>query len=301
LTRLGNDAICVAACYQSDRPIEEIGDGLFRNEWGMVLKKFGLYNEFYGFPLAHAETKDHIDSYDFPDPLGSGRYDIAKHNIEKYASDYGLIGNLECAFFETAWYLTGMEKLLTDLLVEPEYLHPLLDRILQINTEVGRQLIKLGIDMIWCGDDFGSQRGMIMDPDLWRRIIKPKIKWMFEEFRAVNPEIKIAWHSCGSIIPIIPDFIEIGLDVLNPIQPMAKGMDPHFLKSEYGNDLVFFGGICEQDLLPNGNPQQIKDEIKRRVSILGNGGGYIVAPAHHIQDDTPVENTMAIFEAVREI
>ena len=126
------------------------------------------------------------------------------------------------------------------------------------------------------------------------------IKFVFEEFRTVNPNIKIAWHSCGSIAPIILDFIDIGLDILNPLQPLAKDMTPELLSREFGKDLMFFGGIDVQDLLPNGTPQKIKDEIKRRIEILGKHGRYIVAPAHNVQDDTPVENVLAMFEAVRE-
>ena len=115
--------------------------------------------------------------------------------------------------------------------------------------------------------------------------------------RKVNPAIKIAWHSCGSLYTIIPDMIEIGLDILNPIQPLACNMDPELLKKEFGKDLIFFGGICVQELIPYSTPQKIKEEVRRRVDILGKGGGYIIAPAHNIQDDTPVENIIAFFEA----
>jgi uroporphyrinogen decarboxylase len=299
LTHLGNDAVGVAACSQADRPTVQTPDGLIRNEWGMVFKNAGLYNEFYSFPLANVETAVEIENYPFPDPFGSGRFDKAKQNISKFGGNYGVIGDLECAIFETSWYLTGLEKMLMDMLLEPEYLHPLLDKVMYINTETGKELIRQGVDMLWCGDDFGSQEGLLMDPDLWRSIFKPRIRKMFEEFRSVNPNIKLAWHTCGSVLSIIPDFIEVGLDILNPVQPMAKGMKPEFLKKEYGNDLIFFGGICVQDLLPNGTPTSIKEEVKRRMEIFGAGGGYIAAPAHNVQDDTPVENILAVFEAIR--
>ncbi|MBN1822073.1 MAG: uroporphyrinogen-III decarboxylase, partial [Prolixibacteraceae bacterium] len=131
------------------------------------------------------------------------------------------------------------------------------------------------------------------------KIFKPRIKHIFTEFRKTNPEIKIAWHSCGSIIPIIPDFIEIGLDILNPIQPLAYGMNPVYLKKNFGKELVFFGGIDVQNLLPNGSPVQIKNAIKRIVRILGKNGGFIVAPAHNIQPDTPIENILAFFDSLK--
>ena len=174
-----------------------------------------------------------------------------------------------------------------------------LDRLVDLSTRTGLELIRRGADVIWAGDDFGTQAGMLMAPAMWRRLFKPRIHGMFEAFRSANPDIKLAWHSCGSIVPIVPDFIEIGLDILNPIQPRAAGMEPRFLKREYGRDLVFFGGLDIQELLPRGTPQQVKDEVRRLVAILGSGGGYILAPAHNVQDDTPTDNILAVFEGVR--
>jgi uroporphyrinogen decarboxylase len=124
---------------------------------------------------------------------------------------------------------------------------------------------------------------------------------MFAEYKKVNPKIKLAWHSCGAFTPFIPEFIEIGLDIVNPLQPLAIGMEPESLKKEFGNDIIFFGGICVQDLLPNKTPSEIKTEIKRRSEIFGKNGGYIVAPAHNIQDDTSIENILAFFEATKSI
>jgi len=169
------------------------------------------------------------------------------------------------------------------------------------NMEMGKELVRMGVDILWCGDDFGTQSGLLMDPDLWRAYFKPRIQYMFQEFRKINPEIKLAWHSCGSILPIIPDFIEIGLDILNPLQPLATGMDPRFLKDTYGEMLTFFGAIDVQHLLPSETPAVVKREVKRIASILGNGGGYILAPAHNVQPDTPVENVLAMYDAVREM
>jgi uroporphyrinogen decarboxylase len=208
-----------------------------------------------------------------------------------------VIGDVETMFFEMSWYLTGMEKFLTDLLTEADYQTLLMDRIMEYIIACGKKLISMGVDILWCGDDFGSQSGMLIDPDTFRKVFKPRIKYMFEEFRKVRSDIKIAWHSCGAIVPIIPDFIEAGLDILNPIQPLAHGMDPVYLKKTFGKDLVFFGGIDVQYLLPYGSPQMIRDEVRRRIDILGKDGGYIIAPAHNIQPDTSVENILAFFDA----
>jgi len=188
-----------------------------------------------------------------------------------------------------------------DMMMETGYVETLFDKVMEVNIEFGKQLIVIGVDIIWAGDDFGTQRGMLMNPDTWRKFFKPRIKHMFEEFRKVNPAIKIAWHSCGSILPIIPDFIEIGLDILNPVQPLAKGMNAEFLKRTYGKHLVFFGGIDIQELLPHGTPEKIKNEVTRISRIYGENGGYIIAPAHNIQDDTSVENILAFFKAVKDL
>lgn len=300
LTGLGNDCVGIAACYPKNFPSRLERDGTIVNEWGMIFKPVGLYNEFAAYPLSHINTVDDLDNHEFPDPFAEGRYDAAIKLISKYSKDYAIVANLECLFFEIAWYLVGLEKFLMDLIMEKEYTLALMDRILDINTEIGKQLIQIGADVIWTGDDFGTQQGMMMSPELWRKVFKPRIKKTIDKFRKLNPDIKVAWHSCGSIVPIIPDFIEIGVDILNPIQPLAKGMDPKFLKETYGNSLTFFGGIDIQQLLPMGTPEQVKNEVKRIANILGKGGGYIVAPAHHIQDDTPLENIFALFEAVRE-
>ena len=301
LTHLGNDCIGIAACSPDNFPTHKLDNGLLENEWGMRFKDIGLYNEFAEYPLAHAQTVADIENYQFPDPFAPGRFDAAKAAVEKYGEKYGVIADLETSFFETAWYLVGLQKLLMDLMIGAPYVSTLLDKIRDINTKIGVQLIELGADVIWCGDDFGSQNGMLISPELWRDVFKPRIKAMFEDFRRVKPGIKIAWHSCGSIIPIIPDFIEIGLDILNPLQPLARDMEPNFLKENFGDLLIFFGGIDIQDLLPHATPEQIKSEVKRIAGILGKGGGYIIAPAHNIQDDTPVENVVAFFEAVREL
>jgi len=299
LATMGADAVGIAACSPDDSPTKTLPDGLIKNEWGMIFKPTDLYNEFYEFPLAHAETAADIENYNFPDPFAQGRWKAAKKTIGKYGQTHGLIGDLETTLFETAWYLTGLEKFLMDMMMEAEYIDPLLDKIQSVHFEYGKKMIEMGIDVLWCGDDFGVQTGLMMDKQTFRKIFKQRIKELFAEFRKVNPDIKIAWHSCGSVRDLIPDFIEIGLDILNPLQPLAAGMDPEELKNEFGNDLIFFGGICVQDLLPNGTRESIMSEVKRRAEILGKNGGYIIAPAHNIQDDTPVENIIALFEAVQ--
>ena len=301
LTGMGVDAIGVAACFPDYAQPFLRPDGITINEWGMGTRPVGLYDEFAVYPLSHVQTVEDIDKYPFPVVDAPGRFRFAQETIAKYGKDFGIIGDLECAIYETSWYLVGLEKLLMDMAMEEPYVDALFDRVAGITTETGLRLIDCGVDMLWCGDDFGTQTGLIMDPDMFDRYFAPRIKKMFSAFRAANTNIKIAWHSCGSITPIIPKFIELGLDYLNPLQPLATGMDAENINKLFGKKINYFGAICVQDLLPNGTPEKIKSEVKRIAGILGNGGGYILAPAHNIQDDTPVENVLAFFEAAKEL
>lgn len=299
LTHLGNDCVGIAGCAPYNFPTKELENGILLNEWGMKFIETGIYNEFYEYPLANASRVEDIKNYKFPDPLAEGRFTEAQKTIDKYGKSHGIVADLETIFFETSWYLVGLEKLLLDLASGEKYVDTLFDKVMDINVTVGKKLIEMGPDILWIGDDFGSQTQMLFSPELWRQHFKPRIKEMFQEFKSVNSDIKIAWHSCGSIIPIIPDFIEIGLDILNPIQPLAAQMNPKFLKDTFGKELIFFGGVDIQDLMPNGTPDSIKKEVERIIEILGKNGGYIIAPAHNIQDDTPVENIIAFFDAVK--
>jgi uroporphyrinogen decarboxylase len=301
ISLLGSDIIAISYCYAENKPIHITPEGLLVNEWGMIYKDTGLYSEFYDFPLKHAESVNDILDYSFPDPFAKGRFDEAKLAISKYGKSHAIMGDVEMTIFETCWYLTGLEKFLMDLIIEPPYLQELIDRVMLVNLELAKQLVNLGVDIIWLGDDFGIQTGMIMNPEIWRKHFKSRMQYFFSELKKLNPDVKIAWHTCGSIVPIVPDFIEIGLDILNPLQPLAHGMDPAFFKKTWGKQLTFFGAIDVQQLLPFESPHTVKSEVKRIASILGEDGGYIIAPAHNIQIDTPVENILAIYEAVKEL
>jgi uroporphyrinogen decarboxylase len=301
MLRLGSDCVCVASCAPDNAKTHRLEDGLIVNEWGIGMRNHGLYDDFSLFPLSHAETVEDIENYPFPDVDAPGRFRYAEETIARFGKTHGIIGDLECSIFETSWYMVGLEKLFMDMAMENPYVDALFDKVAHFHTEVGKRLVQMGCDIIWCGDDVGSQNGPMIGIDMFDRYLAPRIEKMFKAFKAINPDVKVAWHTCGSILPFIPRFIELGLDILNPIQPLAKGMDPQWLKDTYGDKLTFFGGICVQELLPKGTPETIKAEVKRRNAILGKGGGYLMAPAHNIQVDTPLENIFAMFEAVQEI
>jgi uroporphyrinogen-III decarboxylase len=185
-----------------------------------------------------------------------------------------------------------------DLLEDPDLAEAILDIPYRYHLVAAERLVEAGVDMLWTGDDVGAQNGMLMSPATWRRFLKPKMAQFISRMRGINPDVKIAYHSDGDVSDVIPDLIEIGVDVLNPVQPAS--MDPAQLKREYGDRLLFWGSIDEQYTLPFGSPDDVRAEILTRLTTIGHGGGLILAPTHHVQLDTPMENFWAMVETIRD-
>lgn len=298
LNQLGNDAVGVGALRET--PTVTLENGRVKDEFGIEYEAVGLYTEAVLRPLAQASSVADIENFQFPDPMAEQRYSLAKTNIDKYAKDYAIVGDLEATVFELAWNLIGLEDFLVGMYTGEAYIEALLDKCADFNLAIAKRLADLGCDMIWLGDDVGMQNNMMMSPDVYERMLYPRLKRVIEGIKGHRSDIKISYHSCGAISEIIPLLIKAGIDVLNPIQPQAAGMDIAKLKKEYGQDIAFFGGVDVQGVLPNGSVQDVKDEVKNRIEQAGKGGGYILAPAHNIQPDTPLENIYAMYEAVKE-
>lgn len=300
LLELGNDAVCVGACRDERYPTVKRDDGIIVDEWGLEYKEVGLYTEAIKRPLSECNSIEDLNKYRMPDPFAKGRWDLAEKMTAKYKNDYLVIGDLEACMYEISWNLVGMEKFIMDMAMGEPYIFELLDRTLEYAIACGKKMIDIGVDMIWAGDDFGTQKGMMISPNMWREIFKPRMQRLFKELKDYKPGIKIAYHSCGSIVPIIDDLVEIGLDFLNPIQPAAVGMDLAAFKEKYGKRLGLFGGVDVQNVLPWGTVEDVREEVKKRIKAAAKGGGFIIAPAHNIQPDTSTENVRAYFEAVKE-
>jgi uroporphyrinogen-III decarboxylase len=191
-----------------------------------------------------------------------------------------------------------LEQLLTDLLLDPDLAEQLLDIPYHYHLTAAKKLVELGVDMIWTGDDIGTQTDMLISPQMWRKYLKPRMADFISTLKSVNPGIKVAYHSDGNIMRIIPDLVEIGVDVLNPIQPAS--MEPSLIKKEFGDRLCFWGSIDEQNTLPFGTPEDVVDEILCRLKTLGRDGGLILAPTHHVQLDTPMENFWAMVNTIKD-
>jgi len=200
--------------------------------------------------------------------------------------------------FETPWYMRGLDQFLIDLIENPELAEAISRHAVDFFIARTRMIFEAcdgQLDMILTGGDIGTQRGMMLAPDLWRKHIKPYSHKLFKTYAGWG--VKLIYHSCGAIRPVIPDFIEMGLDVLDPVQPLAAGMDPVSLKQEFGAQLAFHGGIDEQHLLPHGSSRAVLEHTREMIRVLGRGGGYILAPAHAFQADTPTANILAMYRA----
>ena len=279
--------------YQSDKP--------YTDEWGIgwdiveYETKFGKghYTEMARHPLAN---DDAINTYNPPDPNRPGLYTDAARVINTYKDQYWIVGVTVTTVWETAWALRGLEQMLIDLALDPDLAKRILDIPYRYHLTAAKKLVNLGVDMIWIGDDVGAQNNMLISPTQWRQIFKPYIADFISTLKDINPDLKVAYHSDGNIYPIIPDLIEIGLDVLNPIQPAS--MDPAQLKKEFGDKLCFWGTLDEQQTLPFGTPGDVENEVKQRLKTVGKGGGLIIGPTHHVQLDTPMENFWAMVNTI---
>jgi len=301
LTALGNDVVGIGSTAPTGRPTRTRSDGLRVDEWDFVYRPVphssGFNYEIVERPLKGIASAKELAHYRLPDPQAPGRFDVARDHSQRYGRDYALLGVIECTVFEMAWNLVGLEQFLADMALSKDYIEPLLDQVADYSIGVGLELIKLGADVMLTGDDLGMDIGPMMSPKMWRKYLQPRLKRVFDAYKAAKPDIILAYHTCGSVLPFIDELIEIGMEVLNPIQVTARGMDPVKLKNNYGARLAFCGGVDQRLVLPTGKPADVEAEVRRRISEMGQGGGYVLAPTHDIQSDTPVENVLAVFEA----
>ncbi len=275
----------------------------YLDEWGVLWRsqpyetRFGTgrYTEMVGHPLADDAA---ISSYVPPDPLRPSLYVDSERVVRDFGAEYAIAGVTVTTIWETAWALRGYTQLLIDMVTDPDLTDAIMEIPFRYHLAAAERLAHLGVDLLWTGDDIGSQRGMLFAPATWRRFLKPRMAELVARVKAINPDLKVAYHTDGDVREVIPELIEIGIDILNPVQPAC--MDPAWLKRAYGDRLLFWGSLDEQHTLPFGSPDDVRDEIRLRVDTIGRGGGLILGPTHHVQLDTPLENFWAMVETIRE-
>ncbi len=266
--------------------------------WGIRRSgSFGGYTCFH--PLAHAATKADIEAHKWPDPAA---VDVdAWLELCRGAGEHSRIGGPECRVFFDAIEMVGFEKFFTWLYDEPDLVYLIMDKIAAYNETVMSRLFARApgeLDIVLMVSDFGTQRGLLIKRDMWRSLVRPHFERLFRCARSYD--VAVMLHSDGAIRAIVPDLVEMGLQLLNPIQVGADGMDPAGLKRDFGDRLAFHGAIDVQTTLPFGTPDDVRAEVQARFHDLGAGGGYVCSCSHSLLPDVPVDNILAMYDTARQ-
>jgi uroporphyrinogen decarboxylase len=308
LERFGVDFRMVQLPAATAPDIDILDEGnyyAFIDRWGSKLhmpKHDGLYFDWVDFPIKEP-TMSALDSYQWPEPdppaYNARLRQQAKDLYEN--TDYALVGSaiIGGGIFEQPARTMGLEDFFVALVKEPLFADRLMERITDIYVEsCNRYLDQVGdyLEIFTYWDDVNGQDGWLVSPGLYRKMVKPKQRRLLEAIKR-KTDAKVYYHGCGAVYELIPDLIELGFDILNPVQVSARGMDTQRLKQEYGDDIVFWGGgVDTQRVLPFGTPAEVADEVKRRIDDLAPGGGFVFAAVHNIQAFVPPENIVAAFD-----
>ena len=263
-----------------------------------------LYMDITLNPLADATIKD-VRDYTWPKGDDPGRFAGLRDRALRIRNDtpYAVVSGISGVIYEFGWYLRGFERWFCELLTDPEFCEAVLDQMLKYWLDWFRLFLdEVGdiVDVIMIGDDLAGQDGPLFHPEIYRRLVKPRHKRLVRYIRS-RTRAKIWYHTCGSCLAHIPDLIDNGIHILNPVQLGARQMDPAELKRRFGRDLVFWGGGCNaQHVLPRGAPGDIVDNVRRNLAAFMPGGGYVFTGIHNIQGDVPPENIVALFDTAYE-
>ena len=304
---LGSDLRCVYPAYAGP-DLRRFEDGSFEDFWGVIRSPFryetgGTYYEVMSPALADATSLDDIELLRWPDPDWFD-YDSLAGECDRYPDHAIVVGKMgrECqTLFIQLWYYRGLENSLMDLVAWPEMVEALVARIMAFRLEHLKRILAAArgrAHILQLADDYGAQGGLMLSRDAWLRYFAPHLRTMAD--MAHEAGLKVFLHCDGDIRQIIPDLTDLGVDILNPIQPGAGGMDPAGLKRDFGDRLCFHGAVDTQTTLPFGAEEEVIEEVRERIQVLGEGGGYILAPVHTVEPDVPVENLLAVYRAARE-
>jgi uroporphyrinogen decarboxylase len=263
-----------------------------------------LYHDISHSPLAGLSLQQ-IRDYPFPKGDDPSRFEGLRERILtlKRETPYAVVSCISGVVYEICWYLRGLENLFADMIERPEVLEAIIDRTLQFWLDWFRLFLDEAgdvVDVIMIGDDLSGQAGPLFSPKIYRAIVKPRQKRLVQYIKS-RTKAKLWYHSCGSIVEYIPDLLDNGIDILNPVQISAKGMDAAQLKAQYGDRLVFWGGgVDTQHVLPCGTPAEVRENVRRNLEAFKPGGGYVFNGVHNIQADVPPNNVLAMYDAAAE-
>ena len=286
-------------------PCRDIDEDSYVDEWGATWTKTGTHpyintdGPFYGRKPDIAD----LESFDWPDPDNEGYYRglAERARALRQGTDCAIVLNLPNGVIHQGQFCRGWGNWLKDLYRSPDYVGRMMDIMADHWIRVvGNALDAAGdnVDVVFFGDDMGSQQSTLFSPDLYRKLIKPRHRRMLDTLKA-RPDLKVVFHTCGAASALFGDLAEIGVDAVNPVQINARNMDPVRLKEDFGDRLTFWGGIDTQRILPSCTPDEVRAEVRRMIDIMGPGGGYVLNSVHNIQPDVPPENVVAMFEEAR--
>lgn len=270
---------------------ENVGENLYRDVFGVVWDR--SIDKDIGDVKNVVLPEPTMDGYQFPDPLDSRFFANIQPEIEAKPDMFRLF-QIGFSLYERAWTMRGMENLLMDFYLHPDFVHNLLDRIVDYNLAQVDKALEYDIDAVYFGDDWGQQHGLIMGYDLWKEFIFPRLERMYRHVKDAGKYVMI--HSCGDVDELFDDLISIGLNCFNPFQPEV--MDVYDLLPRYRGKLAFHGGLSMQKVLPFGTREEVVAESERLLE-LGRDGGYIFSPSHSVEGDTPFENILAFIEVAQ--
>jgi uroporphyrinogen decarboxylase len=281
----------------------------YLDEWGITYQRprpGGLYFTAVRHPLSGPITPADVEAYRWPDTgdpvrIAGLREQALAHRASGHAV---MLKGVLAGIFEMSQRVRGMAPLLMDLASDEAVAEALLDRMLERKLafwEMALPRLRDLVDVVSEADDYGTQSSQLISPRMFRRLFKPRLAVLFRRIKELAPGARLFFHSCGNVRPLLPDFVEIGVDILNPVHVRATGMEPVGLKRDFGRDIVFWGGgVDSQDVLPHGSPAQVRDDVRRNIEALAPGGGFVFNTVHNIQADVPPENIVAMVEALRE-
>jgi uroporphyrinogen decarboxylase len=272
-----------------DRTAERYDTDRFGSTWRVDRRPFHLVELALKEPSLQGYMFPEVDAI-FDQVWKAEALEFIEDNRDRF-----LVSSFGFGLFERTWALRGFDGALMDAAAEPDFYDELVGQVADHQMEILEHLLELPIDGVMFSDDWGYQQGVLLGPDRWRRFLKPRLARMYARVHAAGKVVLS--HCCGSIVDIMPDAIEIGLDVLESVQPEARGMNPYALKRRYGDAITFWGGLGSQSTIPFATPGEIKDEVSRLCREMGRNGGYILAPAKSLQPETPTENAAAVVEA----
>ena len=271
-------------------------------EWGIGVVRGGKGSRHFVktvSPMKDFTSPDEVKAYNFPNLVTSDNFNhLLNGTKDLHERDLAVMGELYTTILETAESLRGLAQLFKDLYSNRKLATALFEKLTRLRCKQAEQYAEADIDVLRLGDDLGDQNGMLINPEIWRELLKPRLKRVIQSAKKIKKDILIFYHSDGDCSEVISDLIEVGVDILNPVQPEV--LDPTTVKKRFGEHLSFWGTVGIQKTLPFGSPSEVKHVVKRRIETAGKGGGLLLAPAHVIEPEVPWENIVAFFEAIEE-